>query len=131
MRRRGRRRACWFRSISFAQQTASHAQRALGLFDINRFSENQVGADAECFGNASLAFNDGDGERRLIGSGIVGALEQQGGILLTVTVHHDGIEVLGHQLLDGGERFVAGLYSKLQFGQNLRDYASGFLIWAE
>ena len=116
MRRRGRGRACGFRRVGFAEQATGYAQRALGLFDINRFGENQVGADAEGFGNASLALDDGNGERRLIGSGIVGALEQQGSVLLAVTVHHDGVEVLRHQLLNGGERFVAGLYSELQFG---------------
>ena len=129
MRSRGCSR--WFRRVGFSQQAAGDPQRAFGLFNIYGLGQNQVGADAERLRNSSLAFDNGHGQRRLIGSGVVRALEQQGRILLVLAVHYDGVKVLRHQLLDRGERLVAGLNPKLQVAQNLRDHAGGFVIRAE
>jgi hypothetical protein len=127
----GRRWDRRFRRVTFPEQAAGDPQRAFGLLNINGLGQNQVGADPEGFGNPSLAFDDGNGKRGLIGSGIVRTLKQKGSILLVIAVHHDGIEVFRHQFFHRRERLVAGLNPKLQVAQNLRDHASGFLIRAE
>jgi hypothetical protein len=51
--------------------------------------------------------------------------------LLVVAVHHNGIEVLGHQPLDCCKRLGAGFNGEFQFAQDLGHYASGLVIWAE
>jgi hypothetical protein len=101
------------------------------LFNINRLRQHKVRADAECLGDSCLAFDYCNRKRRLIGSRIVCTLEEQGGILFAIAVHHDGVKVLCHQLLDRGEGLVARLDSEFQVGENLRDYARGFLVRTE
>jgi hypothetical protein len=57
--------------------------------------------------------------------------EQQRRVLLVIAVHHDGVEVLGHQLLDGNKRFGAGLNGEVQLAQNLRNRAGSFFVGTE
>jgi len=67
----------------------------------------------------------------LVGRRVARALEQQGGILLVIAVHHNSVEVLAHQLLHRSEWFDAGLDGKLQLAENLRHRASGLVIGTE
>ena len=78
-----------------------------------------------------LPLNHRDRERRLIDRGTARALEQQGGILVVIAVDHDGVEMLGHQFLDGGERLDARFDGKLQLAQDLRHRAGDFFIGTE
>jgi hypothetical protein len=101
------------------------------LFNIYGFGQDKVCANAKCLGDPGLTFHDGNGKRGLVRRRIARALEQQGGILLVIAVHHDSVEVLAHQLLNCSERFDAGLDGKLQLAQNLRHRASGLVIGTE
>jgi hypothetical protein len=101
------------------------------LLDIYGFGQDEVGPNSESLRNPRLTFHHGYGKRRLVGRRIPCALEQQGGILLVIAVHHDSVEVLAHQLLDRGERLVADLYAELQLAENLRHRASRFFIGTE
>ncbi len=98
---------------------------------MNWFGQHQVGAEAEGFGDARLSLDHRNRQRRLVGSRVSRALEQQRRILLIVAVHHDGVEVLGHQFFHRGKGLVARLDSKLEFAQYLADDASRFLVRAE
>ena len=61
----------------------------------------------------------------------MGTFEEQRRVLLVVTVHDDGVEVLGHQLLDGNKRLGAGLNGEVQLAENLRNRTSRFFVGAE
>jgi hypothetical protein len=101
------------------------------LFDVYGFGQDEVGANTESLCDPRLTFHDGYGKRSLVGRRIARALEQQGGILLVIAVHHDSVEVFAHQLLDRRERLGAGLDAKLQLAENLRHRASRFYIGTE
>ena len=97
---------------------------------MNRFCENKVGANAKGFSNTCLSLNHRNCQRGLVRTGVTRALEQQGRILFVVTVHDDSVEMLCHQFLDCGKRFVAGFNMKIEFAQYLVDYARRVFIRA-
>jgi len=101
------------------------------LFHVDGFGQHQVGADAECLGDSGLSLNYGHRERRLVDGGTARALEQQGSVLVVIAVDYDGVKVLGHQFLDGGERFDARFDGKLQLTQDLRHCAGNFFVGTE
>jgi len=101
------------------------------LFDVYGFGQDKVGADPKCLGDPCLTFHDGDGKRGLVGRRIARALEQKGGILLVIAVHHNSVEVLAHQLLNCSERLDAGLDGEIKLAQNLRYRASSLVIGTE
>lgn len=101
------------------------------MFDVYGFGQDEVSADAKRLCYPRLTFHYGDGKGRLVGRRIARALEQQGGILLVIAVHHDSVEVFAHQLLDRREWLDAGLDAKLQLVQNLRHRSSRFFIGTE
>ena len=117
--------------FALAQESTGDAQSSFRLFHINGFCEHQIGADAECLRDSGLSLNHRDRERRLIDRGTARALEQQGGILVVIAVDHDGVEMLGHQFLDGGERLDARFDGKLQLAQDLRHCAGDFFVGTE
>ena len=98
---------------------------------MNRFCENKVGANAKGFSNTCLSLNHRNCQRSLVRSRVTRALEQQGRILLVVTVYDDSVEMLCHQFLDCGKRLVAGLDVEVEFTQDLADDASRLFIRAE
>jgi hypothetical protein len=100
--------------LAFAQQTARHAQRSFGLFDVDGFGQDEVRADAERFRYPGLTFHDGYGKRRLVGRRIARAFEQQRGVLLVIAVDHKSVEMIAHQLLHCRKRLSAGLDVKFQ-----------------
>ncbi len=102
-----------------AQEAARHAKRAFGLFDVDWFGKHEIGADAISLGHSSLSFDQSDSERTLIETGISRALEEQGSVLLVLTVHDDGVITLRHQLLDGGERLVDRFDGEVQVAENV------------
>ena len=61
----------------------------------------------------------------------MGTFEEQRRVLLVIAVHHDGVEVLGHQLLDGNKRFGAGLNGEVQLAENLRNRTRSFFLGTE
>jgi len=61
----------------------------------------------------------------------MGTFEEQRRVLLVIAVHHDGVEVLGHQLLDGNKGFGAGLNGEVQLAENLRNRTSSFFVGTE
>lgn len=58
-------------------------------------------------------------------------LEQQGSILLVVTVDHERVEVFVGQFLDRGERFERDFDRKLKLAEDLGHNLRSFFIWAE
>ena len=61
----------------------------------------------------------------------MGTFEEQRRVLLVIAVHDDGVEVLGHQLLDGNKRFGAGLNGEVQLAENLRNRTTSFFVGTE
>ena len=121
-----------FRSFtSLAQQSTRDPQGSFGLFNIDGFRKNQIGADAEGLGDSGLSFDHSHGERRLIGSRVTSAFEKQGRVLFVVAIHHDSVKMLGHEPLDGAEWLAARLYAKVQFTKHLRHRTGRLLIWTE
>jgi hypothetical protein len=51
--------------------------------------------------------------------------------LLVIAIDDDRIEVLAHQLLDGGKRFSRGFNGKLQLAEDLGHCASRFFVGTE
>ena len=101
------------------------------MLDIDGFGQDQVRANAKCLGHPCLTLYDGNRKRCLVRRRIARALEQQGGILLVIAVHHDSVEVFAHQLLDCSERFGAGLDGEFELAQDLRHRAGGFFVGTE
>jgi hypothetical protein len=101
------------------------------LLNIDGFGQDEIGANSKRLGDSRLTLHDGDGKGCLVGRRVARALEQQGGILLVIAVHHDSVEVLAHQLLDCTERLDAGLDGELELAQNLRHCTSSLVIGTE
>jgi hypothetical protein len=122
----------WFSAFgSFSQKTAGNSQRALRLLNIDGLGQDQVRANPECIRDAGLSFDYRHGQRTLVRIRITRTLEQKRGVLLVLAVHHDGVEMLSHEFLDGSEGFAASLDAEFQLGQNLCRDTSGFLIRTE
>jgi hypothetical protein len=101
------------------------------LFDIDGFGQDQICANTKRLGHPCLTLYNRNRKRCLVRRRIPCALEQQGGILLVIAVHHNSVKVLAHQLLDCSERLDAGLDGKLKLAQNLRHCASSLVIGTE
>ena len=117
-----------FGRLRFTQQAAGHAQGALGLFYVDRFGQHQVGSQAECPRDCSLAFNQRDCQRTVIQFRIACAFEQQGGILLVIAIDDQSLKVVRGQQFDCGEGFAARFHRKFQFAENSGHHGSGFLV---
>jgi hypothetical protein len=114
-----------------SQESARDPKRSFRLLHIDRLGKHQIGADAVGLGYACLSLDYGDGQRALIETGISCALEEQRGVLFVSAIHDDGVVVVGHQPLNGAKGFVCGFNREVQFGEDLADNTSQFLVGRE
>ena len=117
--------------FSLSQQPTRYANRAFRLLHINRFGQNQIGADLERLGHSALSLDNRHRKRVLVRSRIARRLEQQSRILLVVTIHDQGVEMLTGQFFDCGKRLGGRLHAKVKLGKNLGDGARGLFIGTE
>ncbi len=120
-----------FGALILAQQAARNAQRAFGLFDIDGLGEDQIRPQTKCLSDSTLTLDDCHGQRLLVESRTLGTFEQQAGVLLVVTLDHNGVKVLSRKLFDRSEGLVAGLDLEIQFAQDLGDDAGGLFVRTE